>query len=284
MRGRLEVGLSPNAPLPFPAESFDVVTALDVIEHIEDDVSALKDLHRVMRHSSLLLIAVPAFQFLWRPGELVLLDLRVRVGQHLPYRCQEELIAAKFRETTDWQKTTAFALPALYTSYVRINLAGREPQGTVMPGDEYRETLLRIERDLNLLTDPYIGHCRRCRGSADGGAWRRRAAGADARSCGQLAPQALHDEAAESLRRRGRGARTPLCTEHLPYLRGFAHCSGTFAFRPSPGRLGRRYELGGMVEVVRSGWRRRPPETFERASRFVSFEPSQCPKPRKRWL
>jgi predicted AlkP superfamily phosphohydrolase/phosphomutase len=37
----------------------------------------------------------------------------------------------------DWQRTQAFALPSDLTSYVRINLAGREPEGIVAPGDEY---------------------------------------------------------------------------------------------------------------------------------------------------
>jgi predicted AlkP superfamily phosphohydrolase/phosphomutase len=37
----------------------------------------------------------------------------------------------------DWQRTKAFALPGDMTSYVRINLAGREPEGIIRPGEEY---------------------------------------------------------------------------------------------------------------------------------------------------
>jgi SAM-dependent methyltransferase len=65
-RGRAEVTLvPPGAALPFPDGAFDVVTALDVIEHIDDDVSALAELRRVLRPGGLLLVAVPAFMFLW---------------------------------------------------------------------------------------------------------------------------------------------------------------------------------------------------------------------------
>jgi len=65
-RGRDEVRhVAPGAPLPFADASFDLVTSLDVVEHIEDDVAALRELHRVLRPGGLLLVAVPAFGFLW---------------------------------------------------------------------------------------------------------------------------------------------------------------------------------------------------------------------------
>lgn len=65
-RGRKEVLTVPaRAALPFADATFDLVTTLDVIEHIDDDVAALRELHRVMRPGGLLLVAVPAFMFLW---------------------------------------------------------------------------------------------------------------------------------------------------------------------------------------------------------------------------
>ncbi len=47
------------------AEEFDLVTALDVIEHIDDDHSALQELARVTRPGGHILITVPAFPALW---------------------------------------------------------------------------------------------------------------------------------------------------------------------------------------------------------------------------
>ena len=65
-RGRTEVKLvPPGAPLPFADGAFDLVTSLDVIEHIDDDVAALRELRRVLRPGGRLLVAVPAFMFLW---------------------------------------------------------------------------------------------------------------------------------------------------------------------------------------------------------------------------
>ncbi len=51
--------------LPFDAESFDVVTALDVIEHLDDDVAGLREMHRILKKGGKTLVFVPAFMFLW---------------------------------------------------------------------------------------------------------------------------------------------------------------------------------------------------------------------------
>lgn len=50
--------------LPFPDDSFDVVTAMDVIEHIEDDLSAVREMWRVCRPGGILLVTVPALQWM----------------------------------------------------------------------------------------------------------------------------------------------------------------------------------------------------------------------------
>jgi len=51
--------------LPFADESFDLVTALDVVEHLDDDVAGLKEMNRVLKKDGKTLIFVPAFMWLW---------------------------------------------------------------------------------------------------------------------------------------------------------------------------------------------------------------------------
>jgi SAM-dependent methyltransferase len=51
--------------IPFDDASFDLVTALDVIEHADDDESILREAHRVLRPGGHLLLTTPAFQWLW---------------------------------------------------------------------------------------------------------------------------------------------------------------------------------------------------------------------------
>lgn len=64
-RGVERVTFSQVERLPFPDASFDVVTAMDVLEHVDDDLAALAELRRVLRPGGLLLATVPAYGFLW---------------------------------------------------------------------------------------------------------------------------------------------------------------------------------------------------------------------------
>ena len=44
---------------------FELVTALDVIEHLDDDVAGLREMRKVLRCDGRILLFVPAFMFLW---------------------------------------------------------------------------------------------------------------------------------------------------------------------------------------------------------------------------
>ncbi len=50
--------------LPFAPESFDLVAARDVVEHLDDDVASLGALGELLRPDGRMLITVPAFAFL----------------------------------------------------------------------------------------------------------------------------------------------------------------------------------------------------------------------------
>jgi predicted AlkP superfamily phosphohydrolase/phosphomutase len=80
--------------------------------------------------------------------------LREAISRRLPNHVQEELLARAFRSGTDWRRTVAFNIPSLYTGHIRVNVRGREPQGIVEPGKEYRDVLDRVEADLRELEDP----------------------------------------------------------------------------------------------------------------------------------
>lgn len=51
--------------LPYEDQAFDLTTALDVVEHLDDDVAGLKEMFRVTRRGGYSLIFVPAFMWLW---------------------------------------------------------------------------------------------------------------------------------------------------------------------------------------------------------------------------
>ncbi|MEN8182824.1 MAG: methyltransferase domain-containing protein [Myxococcota bacterium] len=50
---------------PFAPHSFDAVLALDVIEHLDEDVAFLRSARRLCQPGGRIVVAVPAFQALW---------------------------------------------------------------------------------------------------------------------------------------------------------------------------------------------------------------------------
>lgn len=51
--------------LNLPDSSFDLVSLLEVLEHVEDDVCGLKEVYRILKPGGIFFISVPAFPFLW---------------------------------------------------------------------------------------------------------------------------------------------------------------------------------------------------------------------------
>jgi SAM-dependent methyltransferase len=51
--------------MPFADDAFQLAVSLDVIEHLEDDRGALRELRRVVAPGGRLLVTVPAYQWLW---------------------------------------------------------------------------------------------------------------------------------------------------------------------------------------------------------------------------
>lgn len=51
--------------LPYANETFELTTALDVVEHLDDDIAGLKEMFRVTRCGGYSLVFVPAFMWLW---------------------------------------------------------------------------------------------------------------------------------------------------------------------------------------------------------------------------
>jgi len=61
----LNVEVGSVKELAFPDGQFDLVTAFDVLEHVDDDRLAASELVRVCKPGGVVLVTVPAFQFLW---------------------------------------------------------------------------------------------------------------------------------------------------------------------------------------------------------------------------
>jgi len=64
-RGLQNVRQGEAERLPYEDKSFDLVTGLDVVEHLDNDVAGLQEMRRVLRPGGRALLFVPAFMFLW---------------------------------------------------------------------------------------------------------------------------------------------------------------------------------------------------------------------------
>ena len=64
-RGLDKVRLGAGEELPYDDATFDLVTAFDVVEHMDNDLAGLKEMRRVLRPGGRVLLFVPTFMFLW---------------------------------------------------------------------------------------------------------------------------------------------------------------------------------------------------------------------------
>lgn len=99
-RGMRDVILGRAESLPFESDKFDVVLALDVLEHVEQDGRAIQELYRVLKPGGIAIIFVPAFMFLWGVTD--------EVSQHFRRYTKPELVGKVSAAGFDTLRVTYF--------------------------------------------------------------------------------------------------------------------------------------------------------------------------------
>lgn len=71
-RGLNRLVCGDSQQLPFRDEGFDIVTAFDLIEHVDRDDSLVSEVHRILRPGGILLSTVPVHPSLWSEHDVAL--------------------------------------------------------------------------------------------------------------------------------------------------------------------------------------------------------------------
>jgi SAM-dependent methyltransferase len=95
--------------LAYGDASFDVVTALDVIEHNEDDDAILREMVRVLKPGGHAVVTVPAFMWLWSHND----DINAHIRRYTAPELRDKLEAAGFQvQRTTYNNFFVFPLAA----------------------------------------------------------------------------------------------------------------------------------------------------------------------------
>ena len=122
----LPVARSSVARLPVPPGAFDVVVALDLLEHLDDDVAAAGEIRAALAPGGLLLATVPAYSFLWSSHDIALEHRR----RYTRRRLRGVLERAGFEV-----ELCSYMMSAILPAAVAVRLAERLRPGTRPPAE-----------------------------------------------------------------------------------------------------------------------------------------------------
>ena len=139
-----------EAPLPeltgVERGAYDMVAVLDVVEHIEDDVGALKAMAECLKPGGAILIAVPAHQWMWSAHDVV---------NHHKRRYSKATLDAAIKQAglkhngLSWFNSLLF--PAAVAARLAGKLMGKDDSDDSPPPKMLNtifETVFRVERHL----------------------------------------------------------------------------------------------------------------------------------------
>jgi SAM-dependent methyltransferase len=138
-KGPIEQGYLPNN-IPFESNQFNLITALDIIEHIEDDIASLKSIRTMLKQNGRAIITVPAYMFLWSHFDELNEHKRRYTLSELKFKLQQSGFTI---EKITYYNT--FLFPLAYAVRKLNNLLGRNGVSDIdMPGNVVNFLLQKI--------------------------------------------------------------------------------------------------------------------------------------------
>lgn len=124
-RGLERIVCADSQKSPFAANSFDVVTAFDLIEHVDGDRTLVEEAWRVLRPGGILIATVPAHPMLWSAHDIALHHKRRYVRKDF-----DALFDSRHwkRIRLTWAFCAIYPVAALIRSFHRMIPKSGEPQ------------------------------------------------------------------------------------------------------------------------------------------------------------
>ncbi len=88
---------------------------------------------------------------------MIPLSVRQSITRCLPRSVRYRLNTKWMNADIDWPRTQAFCIPNSNEGYVRVNRRGREPEGIVADGEDYRQLVEALQTELDGLVNPTTG-------------------------------------------------------------------------------------------------------------------------------
>jgi 2-polyprenyl-3-methyl-5-hydroxy-6-metoxy-1,4-benzoquinol methylase len=118
--GRIEKGFLPDQ-VPYKDNFFDLITALDVIEHIDQDVESLQAIRSLLVKDGKAVITVPAYMFLWSKFD----EMNEHKRRYTLTELKTKLVQAGFTiEKISYYNTLLF--PAVFVVRMLNNILKRD--------------------------------------------------------------------------------------------------------------------------------------------------------------
>lgn len=136
--GEINIGYIPGN-IPYDKNYFNCILALDVIEHIDDDIGALKDIYEHLSDNGICIITVPAYMFLWSNHD----DIHEHKRRYVLCELKHKLINSGFKiEKISYYNTLLF-LPIFIARQIHklFNIKGSDAK---MPNKLINVILERI--------------------------------------------------------------------------------------------------------------------------------------------
>jgi len=133
--------------LPFQTKHFDLICLFDVLEHVEDDVGALRAIMQFLKPQGCVLITVPAHQWLWGMHDIEVHHFRRYSAQQL-----QRIISQAGYRAAKLSYFNAIMFPLIAASRLGDRLLSRRSAtGTGMPPglvNAFLSTLFSMEAHL----------------------------------------------------------------------------------------------------------------------------------------